>query len=316
MVAVGGRDNAAFSGFDPAAFCALLARVAGRPGCRFVACPDVVADAAATARLFEVWEPVIRALGLPVALVGQDGAEDLPLPWDRIDALFVGGTTDWKVGLSAAKLVREAKSRGLWVHMGRVNTRKRFRHAFHLGCDSVDGSGFCRWPDQRIPAALQWLSDLLGRPDDPGTAVRAGRYFRGSAGEPPLPRMAGWSITSVGTKAGGFVVHASPGGEPSACPHCGVSGLPPCRHGTRSATLHDTPRAGRPVRLIVRYRRFKCRACEQVFCQDIPGAASAIRCTERALRYAELARRSRPLESVAASLGISARTLRRWLRAA
>jgi hypothetical protein len=41
-------DNAAFSGFDPAAFCRMVGRVAGHPGCRFVACPDVVGDAAAT----------------------------------------------------------------------------------------------------------------------------------------------------------------------------------------------------------------------------------------------------------------------------
>src|SRR5882757_6297889 len=29
---------------DNAAFCALLARISGHPGCRFVACPDVVGD--------------------------------------------------------------------------------------------------------------------------------------------------------------------------------------------------------------------------------------------------------------------------------
>src|SRR5688572_7510803 len=60
-------DNAAFSGFDPAAFCALIARLAGQPGCVFVACPDVVGDAPATLGLFARWQPVLAALGLPVA---------------------------------------------------------------------------------------------------------------------------------------------------------------------------------------------------------------------------------------------------------
>jgi hypothetical protein len=41
-------DNAAFSGFDAGLFCTLLGRIAGRPGCVFVACPDKVGDAKAT----------------------------------------------------------------------------------------------------------------------------------------------------------------------------------------------------------------------------------------------------------------------------
>jgi hypothetical protein len=162
-------DNAAFSGFDPGAFCALLGRIAGAPGCRFVACPDVVGDAAATLRLFEVWQPVLAALGLPVALVGQDGAERLALPWGRFQALFLGGSTAWKLGPGAAALAAEAKRRGLWLHLGRCNSRRRFRHAHGLACDSVDGSGFSRWPDRRIPLALNWLAELNGRADGTGS---------------------------------------------------------------------------------------------------------------------------------------------------
>src|SRR5947209_14133274 len=171
-------DNAAFSGFDPGAFCALLGRIAGHPGCLFVACPDIVGNAGATLARFVVWEPVLREVGLPIALVGQDGAEALELPWGRFDALFLGGSTGWKLGPGAAALAREAKGRGLWVHLGRCNTRKRFRHAFALGCDSVDGSGFSRWPDQRVPVALRWLADLHGDPAAPqGTRARA--FFQG-----------------------------------------------------------------------------------------------------------------------------------------
>ncbi len=113
-------DNAAFSGFDAPAFLALLAKVAGRGGCRFVACPDVVGDARATLELFAVWQPLVRSLGLPVALVAQDGLTAEAVPWDRVDALFVGGSTAWKVGDAAAEVVRAAKRRGRWVHMGRV----------------------------------------------------------------------------------------------------------------------------------------------------------------------------------------------------
>src|SRR5262245_50471044 len=107
-------DNAAFSGFDAGAFCGMLGRIAGKPGCRFVACPDVVGDAAATLVLFARWMPVLRAVGLPAALVGQDGAENLSLPWADMRALFLGGSTEWKLGPGAACLAAEAKRRGLW----------------------------------------------------------------------------------------------------------------------------------------------------------------------------------------------------------
>lgn len=151
-------DNAAFSSFSPAKFCGMLARLAGKP-ILWVACPDVVGDAAATAARFAVWQPVIAELGLPVALVLQDGQEHVGVPWDRIDALFIGGSTEFKLGSVAASIVREGKRRGLHIHGGRVNTKQRFRYMAELGCDSCDGSGFSRFPS-RIAMAVEWLDQL------------------------------------------------------------------------------------------------------------------------------------------------------------
>src|SRR5262249_10270455 len=110
-------DNAAFSGFDAAAFCSMLGRITGHLGCRFVASPDVVGDAAATLRLFAKWAPVPGELRLPVALVAQDGLEGLTIPWEQIRAVFLGGSTAWKLGPAAAAIAAEAKRRGLWVHL-------------------------------------------------------------------------------------------------------------------------------------------------------------------------------------------------------
>jgi hypothetical protein len=120
-------DNGAFAGFDEPAFVEMLAGLAGREGGLFVSAPDVVGDAAATLARFEEWEPRIRAFGLPVALVAQDGLTPGEVPWPRIAALSVGGTTAWKLGPDAAALVAEAKRRGKWAHIGRVNTRRRFK---------------------------------------------------------------------------------------------------------------------------------------------------------------------------------------------
>jgi hypothetical protein len=62
----------------------------------------------------------IRAVGYPAALVAQDGLEDLPICWSSFDALFLGGTTRWKLGSAAARFAQQARQRGVWVHMGRV----------------------------------------------------------------------------------------------------------------------------------------------------------------------------------------------------
>jgi hypothetical protein len=157
-------DNGAYAGFDPAAFCSLLAKLAGHRDCRFVACPDVVGNARETAYMFAAWQPVIKQLGLPVALVLQDGIENLGVPWSQIDALFIGGSTAFKLGPVAASIAREGKQRGLWVHCGCVNTRRRFRYAADIGCDSVDGTAFSNWPEIKIPKALRWLNDLDRQP--------------------------------------------------------------------------------------------------------------------------------------------------------
>lgn len=62
------------------------------------------------------------------------------MPWDEFDALFIGGTTRWKLSEAAHELAAEAKRRGKWLHMGRVNSWPRMQIASAMGCDSVDGT--------------------------------------------------------------------------------------------------------------------------------------------------------------------------------
>lgn len=158
-------DNDCFQGLDAVAYVRMLDAIQGAPGCLFVTVPDVVGDARATAELFELWHPAVRRRGLPVALVAQDGLEAtspwLIAQWHRIDCLFIGGSTEYKLSAEAERLVREARFRGRWVHMGRVNSRKRFDYARQIGCHSVDGSKFSRWRDTWLPDALRWHKQPL-----------------------------------------------------------------------------------------------------------------------------------------------------------
>ena len=151
-------DNGCFSDrWDEGRWLGFLeANAAHADTCAFAVVPDVVADAAATLARFDKYAERVRELGYPVALVAQDGQESLPVPWDRIDALFIGGSTEWKLGPHARALAAEAKRRGKWLHMGRVNSQRRYEYARAIGCDSVDGTFLTFGPDKNLPRLLAW----------------------------------------------------------------------------------------------------------------------------------------------------------------
>lgn len=130
--------------------------------CAFATAPDIVGDAPGTLARSLPLLPDVRALGFPAALVAQDGLEDMAVPWSAFDALFIGGSTEWKLGPGAAGLAREARHRGKWVHMGRVNSRKRLQYAADIGCHSADGTYLVFGPRVNLPKLLGWLAHVNG----------------------------------------------------------------------------------------------------------------------------------------------------------
>lgn len=156
-------DNGCFGAGYPGDIQYLAWLVANRDDastCLLATAPDVVGDAKATLERSRPFLPVIRALGYPVALVAQDGLENLTVPWDAFDALFIGGSTEWKLGKHARNLVTEAKRRGKHVHMGRVNSKKRLQYADMIGCDSADGTFPTYAPDENLRRLKVWISDI------------------------------------------------------------------------------------------------------------------------------------------------------------
>lgn len=168
-------DNGCFAqgdSFDPDAWIEWLERLRQYSGCLFATAPDVVGDMPATLKRSQPWLAEIRALGFPAALVAQDGAEFLQLPWDTFDVLFIGGTTKWKLG-GAALVAAEAHRRGVPVHMGRVNSLRRLQAAVLMGCSSVDGTflafrarakGNGDPATRGLPELLEWLRRLEAEP--------------------------------------------------------------------------------------------------------------------------------------------------------
>jgi len=135
-------DNGAFSGFKLNAFRRLLNRQEpNRAGCQFVCVPDVVGNAR---RTLEIWERRHEVVdGWPLALVAQDGLEDLSVPWGEFECLFIGGTNEFKSSAAAWDLIQTAKILKKHVHIGRVNSSARFEN-FADVADTCDGSGVSR----------------------------------------------------------------------------------------------------------------------------------------------------------------------------
>lgn len=147
-------DNDAYSDWNPQRFSAMLDAIRHWSGCLFVSSPDVVGDHAATLALYYAWQDRLAACGQPIAFVAQDGASPDDVPWSDVEALFVGGSTEYKMGAGARELIVEAKRRRLWVHIGRVNGHRRLTYAKAVGADSVDGTSFSWFRDR-------WLNEFL-----------------------------------------------------------------------------------------------------------------------------------------------------------
>lgn len=143
-----GMDNGAFARFEEKSFLSLLTREEPHKAtCLFVTVPDIVGSARRTLEVFERWKS--RLATWPIALAIQDGQQDLEIPWDDIAAVFIGGSTDFKVSPHAAHVIKAAKVLGKWAHVGRVNDPARFAYFEKLGADSIDGTGISRYSHMR-----------------------------------------------------------------------------------------------------------------------------------------------------------------------
>lgn len=142
----------------------LTARKYAQDRCLFATAPDVVGDAVETWRRSSHVLPIIRNLGYKAALCAQDGLDPDTVEWDTFDCLFVGGSTQFKLAESTYALVAEAKRRGKWCHMGRVNGGARFVAAAQAGYDSVDGTFLAFAPTVNLPRLQQWQRRVEEQP--------------------------------------------------------------------------------------------------------------------------------------------------------
>jgi hypothetical protein len=160
-------DNGCFAdGWDEDRWRAWLLRGHPRSGCLFATVPDVVGDADATLERFRKYAAFVRRCRYPVALVAQDGLERRAVPWHELDCLFIGGTTEWKLSEHARTLAQRAREHGKWVHVGRVNSERRFL-GWAAQADSCDGTFLAFGPRTNLPKLVRWLERFDHAPQLP-----------------------------------------------------------------------------------------------------------------------------------------------------
>lgn len=147
-------DNGCFSSsWNETAWLAWIEQVDQRA--LFAVVPDSVGKWAQTRLKWEHYASIVKNCGLKAAYVLQDGQKSGFIPWSEADAIFVGGSTEWKLSEESMMLIQEAKYRGKWVHMGRVNSLRRMMLARDWGCDSADGTYLAFGPDVNVPRLVK-----------------------------------------------------------------------------------------------------------------------------------------------------------------
>ena len=162
-------DNDCFSGFNEDRYRRMLDRIVTavtRWDCtppQFVTLPDVVGNHDATLQLWGHWHRHLGERNLNRAFVLQNGAERhgwKGIPWDYIEALFIGGDTDFKLSRFARDMAAVGRWMGKWIHMGRVNGLRRLRYAVDIGCHSCDGSSMGRFAEDKLIPMAASLNQL------------------------------------------------------------------------------------------------------------------------------------------------------------
>lgn len=136
-----GLDNGCFSKFERSTWERLL-REAETDAPVFVTLPDIVGSAQRTKELFNHFRYLVP--DLPIALVLQDGIENVEIEWNYLDAIFIGGSDAFKISNEAFAAAKTAKMLNKWIHVGRVNTASRVLQWIDYA-DSIDGSGISRY---------------------------------------------------------------------------------------------------------------------------------------------------------------------------
>ena len=143
-------DNGAWSAhqsgeeWSPERFIPLVKRYGFKSD--FVVSPDIVAGGAESLSRSLEWLPRLLPLCPRVLIPVQDGMtpSDVEEHLDERVGVFVGGSTDWKLG-AMRDFCEVAARQGAWSHVGRVNSVRRINLCLSSRATSFDGTSVSRY---------------------------------------------------------------------------------------------------------------------------------------------------------------------------
>jgi hypothetical protein len=109
----------------------------------WVVLPDIVAGGLRSLEKSAAWLSKITARKLLPVQDGMTSEDVLPLVGENV-GLFLGGSTEWKLA-TMSYWGQFAKNRGLYLHVGRVNTVRRIRQCALAPSHSFDGTSCTRF---------------------------------------------------------------------------------------------------------------------------------------------------------------------------
>ena len=147
--------------WDEAAFRKLV--LALGDGAEFVVAPDVVAGGYGSLVQSLRWVRALLPFGLILVPVQDGMSPGVVAPFfDEWTGIFVGGSTEWKLEMLDT-WGEVARDRDCYLHVGRVNTRRRIARCAAAGAHSFDGTSPVRFPStlsrldaQRKQTALEF----------------------------------------------------------------------------------------------------------------------------------------------------------------
>ena len=130
----------------------------------WVVVPDIVAAGNESLSYSLEWLDECLAQCKQVLLAVQDGMRvaDVRTYLNNRVGLFVGGTTKWKLA-SMPEWGKLAKEKHCYLHVGRVNSKRRIRYCAGIGADSFDGTSVTKYSvnlpildSERLQKHLAW----------------------------------------------------------------------------------------------------------------------------------------------------------------
>ncbi len=119
----------------------------------------------------------------------------------------------------------------------------------------------------------------------------------------------GLVATEVLENKDNYLIKAEIEHPPETCPRC-KKGVKFSRYGPRKEVIRDTSMHDKKVAIEVTKPRYKCKECEKIFLQEVPGKASNRDCTERLVTYIKRESVRRTFLDVAQEVGIDEKTVR------